>query len=298
MKIKTITIEGMHNVVRKTYTLDNLTYFYGKNGVGKSTILQAIQLAILGYIPGTAKKNDAIFKHCNCNKLVVTAILDDDGLTREIRRSWKKTDNAISASVEVFPDDFDVDELAGDLELPIFNFNEFTGMTANKLKDWFIQFLPGMNDTIEWESVFKGYGSEEDIKAILKGSPKDAVGIDGVCQILNDLVPDSFLRVASFCEAFQLGRFQIQRHAFIHHIQLIIEISPQELGFSYQPIPLGFVQRRIRQIGNRVIRTADPFIMNPPIIRELAVTGSCISTQQRIIAVTIIGRNTVTIKFM
>ena len=57
MKIKSIYIDGLHNAVNKTYTFNDINYIYGNNGIGKSTILQAIQLALLGYIPGTAKNS-------------------------------------------------------------------------------------------------------------------------------------------------------------------------------------------------------------------------------------------------
>jgi ATPase involved in DNA repair len=57
MKLSSIRIQGMHNVVDKTYKLNNMNYFVGPNGAGKSTIMQAIQLALLGYIPGTDKRN-------------------------------------------------------------------------------------------------------------------------------------------------------------------------------------------------------------------------------------------------
>ena len=65
MKVKSVGISGMHNVTKQTYNFDNVNYLYGLNGAGKSTILQAIQLGILGYIPGTAKRPADIFKHAN-----------------------------------------------------------------------------------------------------------------------------------------------------------------------------------------------------------------------------------------
>ena len=40
MRIKSIHIQGMHNVEDKTYQLSNAAYFYGENGAGKSTVLQ------------------------------------------------------------------------------------------------------------------------------------------------------------------------------------------------------------------------------------------------------------------
>ena len=101
MKLQSITIEGMHNVTRKTYQLKDLTYFYGKNGAGKTTILNAIQLALLGYIPGTSKTNESIFRHSNNHTMAVTLVLDD---STKIRRIWTKSGNKISSSVEVIPE--------------------------------------------------------------------------------------------------------------------------------------------------------------------------------------------------
>lgn len=157
MKLQSITIEGMHNVTRKTYQLKDLTYFYGKNGAGKTTVLNAIQLALLGYIPGTSKTNEAIFRHSNNHTMAVTLVLDD---STRIRRIWTKSGNKVSASVEIVPE-VDLKSVIDNLELPIFNFNDFVGMTANKLKDWFIQFLPGNSDKIDWNKEFSKYISDE-----------------------------------------------------------------------------------------------------------------------------------------
>ena len=52
MKIKSVYIDGLHTVHDKTYTFEDITYLHGRNGAGKSTILNAIQFALLGYIPG------------------------------------------------------------------------------------------------------------------------------------------------------------------------------------------------------------------------------------------------------
>ena len=154
MKIKTIRIEGMHNVLQKTYTLSDLTYLHGPNGVGKSTVMQAIQLALLGYIPGTSKASkDAIFKHSNGHVLAVTLLIDDDGEDITISRVWSGTKSNINSSIEITPAGYDIHNIISELELPIFNFNEFMNMTANKLKDWFIEFLPSSELVIDWKSV-------------------------------------------------------------------------------------------------------------------------------------------------
>lgn len=156
MKIQKITIEGMHNVDKKTYTFSDLTYLYGANGAGKSTVLQAIQLALLGYIPGTSKSSKAeLFKHSNGSVLGVTLQLDDDGTIITIHRVWAGTSSNVTSSVEITPEGYNIEAITEELELPIFNFNEFVGMTANKMKEWFINFLPSSEMIIDWNKLMK-----------------------------------------------------------------------------------------------------------------------------------------------
>lgn len=146
MNIKSVQIKGLHNVSDKTYDLsDTATYFYGRNGAGKSTVMQAIQLALLGYIPGYNKTKEGIFSHANDNEMSVILTFDSG---EEIQRSWKRCGTRIETNVSG-PDGID---LLRDLNLPILNFSEFTNMTANKLKDWFINFLPNMNVQLDWHS--------------------------------------------------------------------------------------------------------------------------------------------------
>ena len=147
MKINSVTIEGMHNVTTPvTYQLEDFNYLIGHNGSGKSTALQAIQLAILGYIPGTAKTNKAIFEHANGPIMRVKVIFDDG---KFIERTWAMKGKTINTDSNV-PDGYDPKDVLGDLELPIFNFSEFLGLTANKAKDWFMNFLPGVESEINW----------------------------------------------------------------------------------------------------------------------------------------------------
>ena len=145
MKIKSVQISGMHNVEARTYDFNDIAYLFGKNGAGKSTVMQAIQLAILGYIPGTDKTNTAIFRHANCDMMSVSVEFDNG---QKVTRLFKKSGNSVK--VTVLPDNFRPEHILGELELPVFNFNEFASMTANKLKDWFIGFLPDDETTVDW----------------------------------------------------------------------------------------------------------------------------------------------------
>lgn len=152
MKISKITIEGMHNVDRVSYQFAPvLNYFHGKNGAGKSTILQSIQLALLGYIPGTKKTNQAIFEHANSHTMAVTLELDD-GST--IRRIWTKSGKQIKSTIDTNPETLvdELDSIVEDIELPIFNFGDMLNSTANSQKDWWMKFLPSATKDIDWNT--------------------------------------------------------------------------------------------------------------------------------------------------
>jgi len=161
MRLKSVTIRGFHNVKDVTYTFDDstVTYFSGPNGSGKSTALQAVQLALLGYIPGTSKSSkEALFKHANGNSMEVQVKLDDGGAEISVTRGWMRSSSTIVSSVNVSPATYKIEtivEAVKDLELPVFNFTEFTSMTANKLKDWFINFLPKHEFEIDWAKELK-----------------------------------------------------------------------------------------------------------------------------------------------
>ena len=154
--IKSVHIRNMHNTVDRKYEFnDVLNYIVGPNGAGKSTILQAIQLALLGYIPGGGpkKSKEAIMAHAKGNWMSVCLVLDKDGEEISVQRSWKRTKSTITATSLVSPDylsDNDIRGMLKDIELPIFNFEEFKNMTANMLKDWFINFMPKADATIVW----------------------------------------------------------------------------------------------------------------------------------------------------
>lgn len=159
LKIKSVTIKGMHNVELKHYDIDDITYFNGPNGSGKSTVLQAIQYALLGYIPGTNKRTSSIFEHANSDMLSVKLILDDDGTLISIERSMRESLNkrSVETSLVIDPDTYDIVSIISDIELPIFNFDEFLNMTPNKMKEWFVRFLPKYDVAIDWKSEMVSY---------------------------------------------------------------------------------------------------------------------------------------------
>ena len=151
MKIKSVRIVGMHKADDITYVFNNMAYLYGPNGVGKSTVLEAIQLAILGYIPGTDKNKTAIFKHCGNGRKMSVCVTFDNG--NYIAREYCRTSKGITEDVKSCPSGLTSSDILGSIELPVLDFNQFIGMTANKMKDWFVSFLPNQDTPIDWTNI-------------------------------------------------------------------------------------------------------------------------------------------------
>lgn len=155
MKIKSVYIDGLHNAVNKTYDFGDINYIFGNNGIGKSTILQAIQFALLGYIPGTAKNSkEALLRHSPKKSIEVKICLTDTELDSDIVVTRKVT--SAGTQVDTTPGNVWISDIIQDLELPIFNFNEFVGQTANKLKEYFIKnILPTSGGNIDWAQILQ-----------------------------------------------------------------------------------------------------------------------------------------------
>lgn len=194
MRLSSITIKGMHNIDNKTYDLKNFNYLNGLNGAGKTTIMQAIQFALLGYIPGTDKRKEAIFRHAGEPEMTVTLNIDDGGPGIQIIRKYIKTSKDIVTTCDVTPVGFALQDIMQGLELPVCNFDEFVGMTSNKLKDWFMWFLPASDDPIVWNKVLDDaivdYGKilhPEFVKEIKDSAAKLPEGLEGIRQFNEQL---------------------------------------------------------------------------------------------------------------
>ena len=180
-----------------TYTFEDMNYIFGTNGAGKSTILQAIQLALLGYIPGTNKKIGDIFKHSCGRKMEITLNLSD-GIT--IHKCWEKNAKSISYVEDITPDGTEISEIIGNAELPILDFGGFMGLSSNMLKAWFINFLPKTDSKFDWGAELTQAAINADVveldsefkKGVVeKLSEIESLGVDAVIeanQIIKDML--------------------------------------------------------------------------------------------------------------
>lgn len=164
MQIKSITIEGLHNVYQPTtYDFKQITTIFGTNGSGKSTILQAIQYALLGYIPGTNKNKSAIFEHANSDILDVYLVLSDSPIDITISRKLIRKGSKIDEIFNIYPETFELKDIINSIELPIFNTQDFYGLTSNMMKTWFIDFMPSDDAILDWNVLLQSCLIDNDV---------------------------------------------------------------------------------------------------------------------------------------
>uniref|UniRef100_I2Q066 Rad50/SbcC-type AAA domain-containing protein n=1 Tax=Desulfovibrio sp. U5L TaxID=596152 RepID=I2Q066_9BACT len=148
-----------HNFKGATFTapLGGLTLVVGPNGVGKSSRSQALQLAVLGYVPGTGKQNAAIMDafHDGEGKDLRAGIVLASGHKIERRfsrsRSGKVSEELYAGGIKVRPDEF-ARALAG---VGVVDLSVFLGLSdAKKIDELFRLFPPegdvaGVSEKIE-----------------------------------------------------------------------------------------------------------------------------------------------------
>lgn len=252
MKINKIIIEGFHNVVRKEYNFQDLNYLFGSNGAGKSTVLQAIQLGLLGYVPGSNKTKQGVFAHSNNHTMAITLYLGETASVNDIviQRVWNKVKTSVTETVNVTPDTYDINALIADVELPLFNFDEFTHMTANTLKDWFINYLP--------KNTFKTNWEEELVKAVkdLPDSAVDASLIDASVDSIKEFGLEGVEEVRQantyFKNQLSFMKSELQRkistiHSLIHYDDYVAVYSEEELKNKIRDTENAVVQASINK---------------------------------------------------
>lgn len=157
MRVKSIVIQNMNKVKQEAIQFQDANYLYGCNGCGKSTALQAVQLALFGYIPGQPKTNSSIFSHCNGNTMSVSANIEIDCLgSCNVTRTWTKVRDTVTCE-SVF-DPIELEEylkINSEIELPVLDFSEFSNMSANAVKSWFIDHMIQANSSNSWQDLLE-----------------------------------------------------------------------------------------------------------------------------------------------
>jgi len=101
MKLNRIYCHGLKCfTVSKPLDLDISTpgVLFSKNGSGKTATLQAIRLAILGYLPEVGKLPSAIMKLANGNVIIVTLTTNEFTITRKFKGDTESAKSTLEIS--------------------------------------------------------------------------------------------------------------------------------------------------------------------------------------------------------
>ena len=159
----------MHNVKGQSTTqhLTGKDIITGRNGAGKTTRLQSIGLAMLGYVPGKGKTTADTFKLASDDDMAVRMETDTFDFTRRFEKTRKltadgTTDVKISQKLSVSPNlgestntqkEQRIKQEIGDFPVML-DFGAFTSMTDNQQRD-FIYNLSGSINSWDRERVEK-----------------------------------------------------------------------------------------------------------------------------------------------
>lgn len=200
MKLKTIILQNFKGIENLTISLDEkTTILFGINGVGKSTILRAIDLLyanIITKLTGTGKKRlaDLYFEdisHGKSKTNISAVFVFEDGKEMEYSRSMdraagKKHDiNKLKSIVEKFEDSYiekghddgngNWIEEADDKNMPVFvnyGVNRIVlDVPVRASKEQFVKldaFDKAIESTIDFRNLFKWFRNQEDIENAAK----------------------------------------------------------------------------------------------------------------------------------
>jgi len=194
--IKTIRTK---NIKGNTFAqeLTGKDIFIGRNGAGKSTRLQALQLAMLGYIPGKGKTNQETFKLSSGTEMTAGLQLENFSFDRTIARSEKlKGDGSkeikYGESLSVSPNKGEknptqmnarVTSEIGNFPV-VFDFQEFLNLSDAKRREFIYGLSPITNDT--WDKARVAAHLEKNILTIgLKSTNYD------LYEATNELIIDA-----------------------------------------------------------------------------------------------------------
>ena len=196
MKLKSITLQNFRGIEKLTIVLDEkTTVFFGINGVGKSTILRAVDLIyanIIAKLIGTGKKRSTELDYDDISygksKANIEAVFSfEDGVemkySRSIDRATGKKHNIaeLKLLVEKFEDSYLVkghDDGNGNWieEIDNKNMPVFVNYGVNRIvldvpvrasKEQFVKldaFDKAIESTIDFRNLFKWFRNQEDIE--------------------------------------------------------------------------------------------------------------------------------------
>ena len=191
-----------------TQALTGFDLFIGDNGSGKSRILEAIPLTILGYVPTNGKNEAATFRFSSSDTQMGGGIVLDSGFscvrrfirTVKIKRKYGTTEVKISQDISFSPSLNETSKSQKQERLArefgtfhaMFNFNEFLDLSGPERRKFIANLAPILTE--KWNrSTVQAHLEKELLTEILKKNNLDQYKIMGeMITLAMSKYPESF----------------------------------------------------------------------------------------------------------
>ena len=173
--INSIYLKNIRNIYGEaTQELTGMDIFVGRNGMGKSTRLDAVPLTILGYLPQAGKSLETVFRDANSDEMTIGLNTEDFRTVRKFRRkdnglTQEITINELPVAKEIGAEA--IRKTFGD-DIFVFDLNDFLNLSDDKRKDFLFNLSLGGNTEnpklIVLEQVFRNYFTAGEVDGLLK----------------------------------------------------------------------------------------------------------------------------------
>ncbi len=178
MRPTTLRVQGLKSWKDRTLELGQLTAIQGPNGSGKTALIQALRIAILGYDPETGKQLGETRKLLNPAAAEIQVALSFDNGFGIVRKLGKKTETlVVPPRGETTGRDCQarIDTETGGL-LVTLNLGVFLELSDDKRREWLFQHLPQDAAVLDWETFADWTDGETDeLKPVVATLWKDNV---------------------------------------------------------------------------------------------------------------------------
>lgn len=141
--------------------LSRLNLLVGPNGVGKSARADALTLAVLGYVPGVAKKNGEILSTFGCGNKIFVGI-ETDSKTSFLRRYCRNEEGAVSCDLMLNRRKASREAYAAALAgVKLFDLGAFLDLSDQRKIDVLFSLFPPASDLGELDGKIEGLKAKQ-----------------------------------------------------------------------------------------------------------------------------------------
>lgn len=193
MRPTDIAVRGLKSWNDFSINLQPLTVLQGPNGVGKTALIQALRLGILGYDPETGKQLMQTRKLMDQEVgFLEVGISFDNGFGIRRRFSDKTQTQVMPSRGEDTNADCQarIDEETGGLVIAL-DLGEFLNLSDEKRREWFFNHLPHDKEVLDWKTFTTWTAAKEGLEKVVlnlwensvQTAPNPVIGLGNAIEV-------------------------------------------------------------------------------------------------------------------